>query len=83
VQTFEEKGIDVNIASLMLVHGYEGRYEHAALILNDGDLKMPIEIIRTRLGFPVTVINRSFGVDGAAALPYLLLLYLRTPDSSS
>jgi hypothetical protein len=57
VKTFEEKGTDVNIASLMLADGFNGRYEHAALISNDGDLKMPVEIIRTELELPVTVIN--------------------------
>jgi len=57
VQTFEEKGTDVNIASLMLKDGYEGRYEQAVLISNDSDLKMPVEIIRSRLDLPVVVIN--------------------------
>lgn len=57
VVTFEEKGTDVNIASLMLADGFSGRYEHAALISNDGDLKMPVEMVRTRLELPVTVIN--------------------------
>lgn len=57
VRTFEEKGTDVNIAALMLTDGYEGRYEQAALISNDGDLKMPVEIIRNRLDLPVVVIN--------------------------
>lgn len=57
VMTYEEKGTDVNIASRMLVDGFEARYEHAALISNDGDLKMPVEIIRAQLDLPVTVIN--------------------------
>jgi hypothetical protein len=57
VKTFEEKGTDVNIASLLLVDGYEQRFESAAVISNDGDLKMPIEIVRSRLDRPVTVIN--------------------------
>lgn len=57
VQTYEEKGTDVNIASLLLTDGYDRRYESAAVISNDGDLKMPIEIVRTRLDLPVTVIN--------------------------
>lgn len=57
VQTFEEKGTDVNLASLMLGDGFEDRYEHAVLISNDGDLQMPIEIVRERLNRPVTVVN--------------------------
>jgi len=47
----------VNIASLLLTDGYDRRYESAVVISNDGDLKMPIEIVRTRLDLPVTVIN--------------------------
>ncbi|HMI80622.1 MAG TPA: NYN domain-containing protein [Solirubrobacterales bacterium] len=57
VTTFEEKGTDVNIASLMLMDGFEDRYEHAVLISNDGDLKMPVEIVSARLNLPVTVVN--------------------------
>ncbi|HET7416743.1 MAG TPA: NYN domain-containing protein [Solirubrobacterales bacterium] len=57
VSTFEEKGTDVNLASLMLTHAFERRFEHGVLISNDGDLKMPVEIVRTRLGLPLTIIN--------------------------
>jgi hypothetical protein len=57
VRTFEEKATDVNIACLMLMDGFEGRYEQAALISNDGDLQMPVEIIRELLNRHVTVIN--------------------------
>jgi len=57
VETFEEKGTDVNIASLLLKDGFEGRYESAVLISNDGDLKMPVHIVRSDLDLPVTVIN--------------------------
>lgn len=32
VQTFEEKGTDVNIASLLLTDGYDGRYESAVVM---------------------------------------------------
>jgi hypothetical protein len=57
VKTFEEKGTDVNIASLIIADGFEGRYEHAALISNDSDLQMPVEIVRSRLNLHVTVVN--------------------------
>jgi len=57
VWTFEEKATDVNLACLMLMDGVEGRYEQAALISNDGDLQMPVEIVRERLNRHVTVIN--------------------------
>jgi len=57
VKTFEEKGTDVNLASRPLKDAFEGRMEQAAVISNDGDLKMPIKIVREHLGLPVTVIN--------------------------
>lgn len=57
VRTFEEKETDVNIASLLLADGFEGRYEHAALISNDGDLQMPVELVRSRLDLHITVVN--------------------------
>jgi hypothetical protein len=53
----EEKGSDVNLATRLLVDGYADRYRAAAVISNDGDLKMPLEIVRGELGLPVTVIN--------------------------
>jgi NYN domain len=53
----EEKGSDVNLATRLLVEAYNGRYEAAAIISNDGDLKMPVGVVRNELGLPVTVIN--------------------------
>lgn len=53
----EEKGSDVNLATRLLVDGYNERYQAAAVISNDGDLKMPLAVVRRELGLPVTVIN--------------------------
>ncbi len=57
VDTYEEKGTDVNLASRLLKDAHEGRFESAAVISNDGDLKMPVKIVRADLGYPVTIIN--------------------------
>lgn len=57
VRTYEEKGTDVNLAARLLADGFTGRYESAAVISNDGDLKMPIQIVRQELGLHVTVVN--------------------------
>ena len=57
VRTYEEKGTDVNLATRLLVDGFNGRYESAAVISNDGDLKMPTQIVREELNLPVTVVN--------------------------
>ncbi len=57
VLTYEEKGTDVNLATRLLLDGFNGRYESAAVISNDGDLKMPIRVVREELGLHVTVVN--------------------------
>ena len=53
----EEKGSDVNLASLMLVDGFEGDYEVAVVISNDSDLQLPIQIVRDRIKLPVGILN--------------------------
>ncbi len=57
VVTYEEKGTDVNLATRLLLDGFNRRYESAAVISNDGDLKMPIRVVREELDLHVTVIN--------------------------
>ena len=57
VSKTEEKGSDVNLASFMLVHGFEGDYELAVVISNDSDLQTPIQIVRDRLDLQVGVLN--------------------------
>lgn len=68
VRTYEEKGTDVNLAARLLVDGHHRRYQSAAVISNDGDLKMPIQIVRTELNLPVTVINPVLRGKRSAAL---------------
>ena len=53
----EEKGSDVNLASMLLVDGFRKRYEVAVVISNDSDLVLPISIVRDELGLPVGVVN--------------------------
>lgn len=57
VLTYEEKGTDVNLATRLLLDGFNRRYESAVVISNDGDLKMPIRVVREELGLHVTVVN--------------------------
>jgi uncharacterized LabA/DUF88 family protein len=52
----EEKGSDVNIATHLLVDGFQNRYEVAAVITNDSDLKLPVEMVRNILKKPVGII---------------------------
>lgn len=53
----EEKGSDVNLASLLLADGFNGRYDTAVVITNDSDLKLPIEIVMDDLGRKVGIVN--------------------------
>lgn len=67
----EEKGSDVNLATHLLIDGFESDYEMAVVIYNDSDLKLPIEMTRTRLGKDVGVFDpsrrRSFELYRAAS----------------
>ena len=66
----EEKGSDVNLASYLLLDGFENRYDLAVVISNNSDLVTPIRMARTKLGKQVGVIdpsrNRSFELNKAA-----------------
>jgi hypothetical protein len=53
----EEKGSDVNLASMLLADGFRGLYEVAVVISNDSDLVLPIKIVRDELELPVGVVN--------------------------
>ena len=59
VRTTEEKGTDVNIATYLLIDGYDGDYEQAVVISNDSDLALPISIVRAKQNRPVGIINPS------------------------
>ncbi len=53
----EEKGSDVNLASHLLADGFRARYDLAVVISNDGDLKLPVEIVRKEFKAGVGIIN--------------------------
>jgi uncharacterized LabA/DUF88 family protein len=61
----EEKGSDVNLATLMLCDGFAGDYELAVIISNDSDLKLPIEVVRKQLGLRVGVLNPHQNISAA------------------
>ena len=54
-----EKGSDVNLATYLLVDGYEDDYEQAVVISNDSDLALPIRMVRDTLRKPAWVVNPS------------------------
>jgi hypothetical protein len=53
----DEKGSDVNLATYLLVDGFRGDYEMAAVISNDSDLTLPIAMVRAELRRDVGVFN--------------------------
>ena len=67
----EEKGSDVNLASYLLLDGFENEYETAVVVSNDSDLELPIRMARTRLGKQIGVFDpsrrRSFELHAAAS----------------
>ncbi|MCY3921105.1 MAG: NYN domain-containing protein, partial [Chloroflexi bacterium] len=67
----EEKGSDVNLASFLLLDGFENDYELAVVLSNDSDLELPISMVRERLGKMIGVFDpsrrRSFQLSQAAS----------------
>ena len=53
----DEKGSDVNLATQMLVDGFDHAYECAVLVTNDSDLLGPIQAVRQKLGKKVGLLN--------------------------
>ncbi len=53
----EEKRSDVNLATRLLIDGFNERYEQAIVISNDSDLATPIQAVRDELGIKIGVVN--------------------------
>jgi hypothetical protein len=51
----EEKGSDVNLATMLLADAFRGEFEQALLVTNDSDLAFPVEVVRQQLGKAVGV----------------------------
>jgi uncharacterized LabA/DUF88 family protein len=67
VHDTEEKGTDVNLATYLLMDGYEGDYEQALVISNDADLALPINIVRDKLRLPIGIVNPN--IDHKQGIP--------------
>jgi uncharacterized LabA/DUF88 family protein len=87
VHKTEEKGSDVNLATYLLLDGFDHAYGEAVVISGDSDLVEPIKHANARFG-PVHVLNpRGLYSDlaGAAAsygqLPFGLLAHCQLPAS--
>ena len=53
----EEKGTDVNLATRLLVDGFQDVYEKAVVLTNDSDFSAPIRFVRDGLNKDVTLVN--------------------------
>jgi hypothetical protein len=53
----EEKGSDVNLATLLLLDAFERDCDTAVVISNDADLCLTIQLARSRLGLKVGIVN--------------------------
>jgi len=74
----EEKGSDVNLATLLLLDGFRGDYEVATVVSNDSDLKLPIEMVRNELGLMVGVVNPHPPARRSRALQGTFFKQIRT-----
>ena len=52
-----EKGSDVNLATRLLVDGFNGEYEQAVVVSNDADFAAAMRYVRDDLGLRVTLVN--------------------------
>ncbi len=63
----KEKGTDVNLATCLLVDGFNHDYEQAVVVSNDSDFALPINVVRDQLAIPVGVVNPN--VDRKRSAP--------------
>ena len=68
VRKTEEKGSDVNLASYLLLYGFNKDYEVAVVITNDSDLAEPIRIVRQELKLRVLVLHPCKIADPARGI---------------
>jgi hypothetical protein len=57
IQTWEEKGSDVNLATTLLMDAFDGDFEQALVISNDSDLFEPIRLVKQRFNLPIIVVS--------------------------
>ena len=60
IRESEEKGSDVNLATRLLVDGFNGEYEQAVVVSNDADFAEAMRYVRDDLGLRVTLVNPDY-----------------------
>ena len=75
IRDSEEKGTDVNLATRLLVDGFNGEYEQAVVVSNDADFVGAMRYVRDGLGLRVTLVNpdsmKASPVELAGAATYV------------
>lgn len=59
IDSFEEKGSDVNLASYLIHDGWQDKYDVAVVMSSDTDLITPIQLVINDLKKPVGVVSPS------------------------
>ena len=79
VRDSEERGSDVNLATRLLVDGFNGECEQAVVVSNDADFAGAMRYVRDDLGLRVTLVNRTPGtaVRGSWRTPATYVKRLR------
>lgn len=67
----EEKGSDVNLATHLLCDAFADSYDTAVIISNDSDLLLPIQIVRSRFGKKIGILNPHRQHPSRALLPHV------------
>jgi uncharacterized LabA/DUF88 family protein len=88
IESYEEKGSDVNLASLLLRDAFTGKCDKAIVISNDSDLALAVRFARDIAGIPVYVLSPFPGVvselakaaSNATPLDKSLLAHCQLPD---
>ena len=79
VRDSEEKGTDVNLATRLLVDGFNGDYEQAVVVSNDADFTGAMRYVRDGIGLRVTLVNpdprRASPRELAASATYVRRLW--------
>ncbi len=80
----EEKGSDVNLATRLLVDGFNGEYEQAVVVSNDADFAGAMQYVRDNLDLRVVLVNPDPGntsprelADAATYVKRLWVSHLR------
>lgn len=80
----EEKGSDVNLASYLLIDGFNEEYDVAIVVSNDSDLAEPIRLTREQLGRQIILLNprRNTAIDLQGVADYQRVVRLGPIKSS-